>query len=199
MTHKAARCYSLVRNPGYHLGGYSFGGRVAFEMARQVRARGDGVRLLALFDTYGPGFPGILPLHRRLREHVVTLLRLGGRERRDYLAARLHRVAARCDRVVSRLTPGVRFLVPTPLRADFDRHRAASARYRPGVYPGRLTLLRAREQPRALGADYGDPALGWGCLAAGGVAVHEVPGTHLTLFDDENVGDLAGAVRGCLA
>jgi thioesterase domain-containing protein len=36
----------------YYLGGYSFGGRVAFVMAQHFRAAGQDVALLALFDTY---------------------------------------------------------------------------------------------------------------------------------------------------
>src|SRR5690606_19768881 len=38
----------------YLLGGYSFGGIVAYEMARQLAASGEDVPLLALFDTYAP-------------------------------------------------------------------------------------------------------------------------------------------------
>jgi thioesterase domain-containing protein len=44
-----------VRSRGpYLLGGYSFGGIVAFEMAQQLSAAGEEVPLLALFDTYDP-------------------------------------------------------------------------------------------------------------------------------------------------
>ncbi|EYF01034.1 Long-chain-fatty-acid--CoA ligase [Chondromyces apiculatus DSM 436] len=39
----------------YHLGGHSFGGQVAFEMAQQLRRAGEEVALLALFDS-GPPF-----------------------------------------------------------------------------------------------------------------------------------------------
>ena len=35
----------------YLLGGASFGGRVAFEMAQQLQAQGQRAALLALFDT----------------------------------------------------------------------------------------------------------------------------------------------------
>jgi thioesterase domain-containing protein len=36
------------------LGGYSFGGIVAYEMARQLSAEGHQVPLLAMFDMYAP-------------------------------------------------------------------------------------------------------------------------------------------------
>jgi FkbM family methyltransferase len=38
----------------YILGGWSMGGLVAFEMARQLQAAGEPIALLALFDTYPP-------------------------------------------------------------------------------------------------------------------------------------------------
>ena len=54
----------------YYLGGTSFGGMIAFEMAQQLVAQGQTVGVLALFDTYGPGYPrymtGISPFRMRL-------------------------------------------------------------------------------------------------------------------------------------
>ena len=42
----------------YHLGGWSFGALVALEMARELRAQGEEVRLLALLDPAPPGGTG---------------------------------------------------------------------------------------------------------------------------------------------
>ncbi|RMG97446.1 MAG: SDR family NAD(P)-dependent oxidoreductase [Chloroflexi bacterium] len=39
----------------YHLGGFSMGGEVAYEMARQLQAAGEEVALVVLFDTLDPG------------------------------------------------------------------------------------------------------------------------------------------------
>ncbi len=39
----------------YQLLGYSFGGLVAFKLARQLHAAGEGVHLLALLDSFAPG------------------------------------------------------------------------------------------------------------------------------------------------
>ena len=41
----------------FHLGGHSFGGVLAFEIAQQLIARGREVGLLALFDALGKGYP----------------------------------------------------------------------------------------------------------------------------------------------
>ncbi|CAM2068625.1 Amino acid adenylation domain-containing protein [Sulfidibacter corallicola] len=47
-----------VRQPQgpYHLGGWSMGGLVAFEMALQLEAQGAEIACLALFDTLAPGY-----------------------------------------------------------------------------------------------------------------------------------------------
>ena len=42
----------------YFLGGFSFGGVVAYEMARQLIADGADVGLVVLIDAYGPGYTG---------------------------------------------------------------------------------------------------------------------------------------------
>jgi thioesterase domain-containing protein len=42
----------------YLLGGFSFGGFVAYEMARQLVARGEKVALLAILDTQARSLPG---------------------------------------------------------------------------------------------------------------------------------------------
>jgi thioesterase domain-containing protein len=183
----------------YYLGGYSFGGRIAFEIACQLVARDEKVARLVLFDTYGPGYPKILPAHLRILKHAARFLQLDAVNKRAYLSARLRRLVERYDRVISRVAPGVSYLVPEHIRAEFDWHREASARYHPGIYRGRITLFRAKDEPRALGADYSDPYLGWGSRASGGVEVHGVPGAHVTLFDETNARAVATALSACLS
>ena len=61
----------------YFLGGLSFGGIVAFEMAQQLCAVGQEVALLALFDTPTPWAFTPKPLFRRLAGHLSNLRRFG--------------------------------------------------------------------------------------------------------------------------
>jgi pimeloyl-ACP methyl ester carboxylesterase len=49
----------------YHLSGYSFGGTVAFEMARLLQRLGLEVGLLFLVDSLSPGTPHIAPPRRK--------------------------------------------------------------------------------------------------------------------------------------
>ena len=44
------------------MGGSSFGGTVAFEMAQQLNAQGEKIALLTLIDTPGPGQMPVLAL-----------------------------------------------------------------------------------------------------------------------------------------
>jgi hypothetical protein len=66
--------------------------------------------------------------------------------------------------------------------------------YRPQVYPGRLTLFLADEQPMG----YYDPQLGWGGLAAGGLEIQTVPGDHESIVKEPHVQVLATKLRACL-
>jgi thioesterase domain-containing protein len=45
----------------YLIGGHCFGGKVAFEMAFQLRAQGEQVAMLAVIDAFAPGYPPLLP------------------------------------------------------------------------------------------------------------------------------------------
>jgi thioesterase domain-containing protein len=57
------RVIRVVQPEGpYAIGGWSFGGLVALEMAQQLSARGEGVALLALLDTHARSNEELLPL-----------------------------------------------------------------------------------------------------------------------------------------
>jgi pimeloyl-ACP methyl ester carboxylesterase len=66
----AAHYLALIRNHQpegpYFLAGLSTGGLVALEIAQQLHTLGQEIALLALFDTYGLGYPKLLPPVLRL-------------------------------------------------------------------------------------------------------------------------------------
>jgi hypothetical protein len=75
-------------------------------------------------------------------------------------------------------------------------HRHASLAYRPRPYPGKITLFRTLERPIDFEAQ---PDLGWSTVAQGGVEIYDVPGSHTTLFWDDNVVQiLARKVEDCI-
>ncbi len=173
---------SLQPEGPYYLSGLSFGGVVAFEMAQQLIAAGQKVGLLALFDTY----PGkVIPRGELLRKFIDLPMD----QKMQYLVRKTPGFAGYMGRLPYRLT------LPRPLKEVKNACRRASVRYEPKPYPGCVTLFRASE--RALrGVD--DPQAGWSEWAGGGVEVHTVAGTHVSIVADPHVRLLAEELRGCL-
>lgn len=92
--------------------------------------------------------------------------------------------------------PGISGSLPETLQIVQQANIKASKRYVFKVYPGRITLFRASEQPPGY---YNDPQRGFGGLAAEGLELHEVPGLHWTIVREPHVRVLAEKLRDCLA
>jgi amino acid adenylation domain-containing protein len=179
----------------YFVGGVSFGGRVAFEMAQQIVSQGQTVALLALFDTPARSSARTWTLRQRLRGHAGILRSLRPREALTYLLTRGRKrgrkeLALLARRALNRLGPRL----PRVLQAVELANQQASRAYEPRVYSGRVTLFRARTQS----AGWTDPQLGWADFARGGLEVHVVPGDHTTMLEEPHVQDLAGLLQDCL-
>jgi amino acid adenylation domain-containing protein len=165
----------------YFLGGYSFGGMVALEMAQQLRTRGEEVALVALLDTF-PGRP------MSSSELLVKLLRMPVKEKISYSIARARRFATYLQRRLSRQLP------PDLLKVRQACYLAES-RYVPKVYTGRITVFRpSTKSLRSVDGAMG----GWNEWCAGGVEIHEISGRHDNMFFEPNVAILAGKLSECL-
>jgi amino acid adenylation domain-containing protein len=198
----------------YHLGGSSFGGLIAFEMAQQLHSQGQQVGLLALFDTYAPGFHDS-PQRRSLRHqvhslvqrvdlHVGNLLLLEREARLKYAREKAMLARVRLKWTIKR---GLKKLAATFYRANgnsvsgqdqqkLDVALKTLREYVPQSYPGHVTLFRASRRNR--GSD-NDPDLGWSKLAAGGVEIHEIPGYHGSIMMEPRVRILAEQLQTCLS
>jgi amino acid adenylation domain-containing protein len=167
----------------YLLGGYSSGGVTAYEIARHLRATGEEVALLVLFDSYNPA--------------VLTRVRTRARVIRSAIRSAVQapsKITVR--RVVQFFGRHVGGQLPELLDRQFELvHERAVRAYRPLSYAGKVTLFRTQDQGEAYEAE---PDLGWGAVAKGGAEVHYVPGMHLSVFSDENVSDLAKKVDECI-
>ncbi|MEU4813018.1 amino acid adenylation domain-containing protein [Nocardia fluminea] len=193
----------------YHLGGWSLGGMVAFEMARQLSEAGHEVGTLTLIDTmtvrHGDGMP--VPEHALYEFFLWELLWLA--RGADTAVIEIPRQLDTDDAVfdfilATAVEAGV--LPPTGSRALVRRlfevfvagWRAIDA-YRPQAYDGDITLLRAAlPLPQVLrpahdraGTLHRDPTNGWDAYATGHLEVIEVPGDHLTLIQSPHVAEVA--------
>ncbi|HEY9881711.1 MAG TPA: amino acid adenylation domain-containing protein [Leptolyngbyaceae cyanobacterium] len=182
----------------YFLGGWSFGGLVALEMAQQLTQSGHRVGLLAILDTPAPCHkPSLVQslkflLGTALWSTLPFLL--------DYGAISTHRLKTwkpwfsrwqwsailRLIPEESRLQLLNESAIAPMLRIVYANSQAAY-RYVPRPYSDRIALFRAVEQPESLAQD---ATLGWSALASQ-IQVHEVPGNHLSLLKQPHVETLA--------
>ncbi|HEY6122365.1 MAG TPA: AMP-binding protein, partial [Pyrinomonadaceae bacterium] len=202
----------------YYLAGSSFGGLMAFEMAQQLHAQGQEVGLLALFDTYAPGFPKLSPEGRSLRYrvyrfmqrvdlHVGNLLLLKPEGKVKYLQEKATLIKGRLRGSVRRTESGIKKIaynwyhanghsVGTEHDQRVDELRRLRNDYVAHVYPGCLTLFRASKRPAGYQDDHD---LGWRQSAVGGLEIHEIPGYHGSIVTEPRVRILAERLRTCLS
>ncbi len=200
----------LVQPAGpYLLGGRSFGGIVAFEMACQLQDQGERVGLLAVLDTYPAGHyklqPGIYTrafrrrrFVRKMRCHVDNLGRLSSAEKVRYIRAKLHYAPAKIKhqlwRRIFRLFEKLNQPLPARLRIIQQLNFLAAYNYTPRIYSDRVTLFSATGDLTAAN----DLEEGWRSLASRGVEVHEIPGDHINIIKEPYVRVLAEKLRSCL-
>jgi thioesterase domain-containing protein/acyl carrier protein len=167
----------------YHLVGYSLGGVIAFEVGLQLRAAGERVGLLALFDALLWTPPVSLSLPQKLKLHMRNLWHNSNAARILYLGARLRLLKERLRRRDFRRADND-FILGLKLSAASRRvaevHWDAWRDYRPRVYDGKLTLFVAEQRPEfAFRVELSDSTLGWSRWTTHAVDVHRAPGTHL--------------------
>jgi amino acid adenylation domain-containing protein len=185
---------SLRFDPPYYLGGCSFGGLVAFEMAQQLCLQGEEVALLALIDPTVPPNP-LDPearLPNKLRRHAARLTRLNLRGQWTYLHRRLTwRLGRRLQMLLCQawITSGRR--VPPKLRGFYFYEVALRAAeiYPPKPYSGRAILFGTEENDVSR----------WVGLVRGGCETHTLPGRHSDIFEEPVVQIVAEKLKPLLA
>jgi amino acid adenylation domain-containing protein len=199
----------------YYLGGHSFGGIVAYEIAQQLVKSGQEVALIAILDAPAP-VASDKPIYidvddaTRLTETAHLIERWVGKSLNisheilqpleldaqfAYLKEQLIAVGLLPEGTD---TKQVRGLVEV-----FEANLQASIKYSPQeVYPNRLTLLRARdvnaEDAALLTELRQDPAWGWGEFFAQNVDIHVVPGDHITMMAPPHISVVAKQLKICI-
>ena len=180
----------------YLIGGHSFGGLVAVEVARGLREAGEAVPLLVLGDTVRPAstFGALQTDELAYTAMTRGLLALYGRGK-GMAGVEPEGVSAeeRFRRTAQRMQEegafGALTLPLDRMVGIFKANFRAMGSYRPAPVPGNLTLIRTEGgfPPEFLehgGAEVlADPALGWSGRVEGAIDVRTMPGDHLSLLD----------------
>jgi thioesterase domain-containing protein len=219
----------------YSLGGWSMGGVVAFEMARQLQAKGQKIALLALVDTQAPNSKEKsiddsnatllikyaqdlgLPLSALISasEHLPQLdqdvqlpylfqqLSAAGILPSGIDLHELHRLC----RVFRANVRAMQSYVPDPgsvrvtLFKATDKLEFPTRTLRLILFLSKLSwrkIPRLRKIIRRAVDDHRDQTMGWGKVAAKGVAVHEISGNHYSMMAQPNLETLAERLRAYL-
>jgi amino acid adenylation domain-containing protein len=198
----------------YYLGGYSFGGTVAYEMAQQLSAAGEKTALLAMFDTV---VMENLPLELKPGKLVMALdrverlgfiagkwLRLSLPKKVDYFKKSIGVVSGRL-KAFARRTKYVnpqeqadreRWLRKPPAfqKVETINQRALDA-YVTKPYTGTVAYFKARQREWS---EMVRPEPLWRRLALGGLSVYTCEGNHNSIMVEPYVRSLAAALRQAL-
>ena len=181
----------------YCLGGLSFGGVVAFEMARQLHTQGKQVTLLGLFDTYLPNPPlryKLATLVQKIRYHTHNIRCLPFLDKLAYIR-QIGPVQRMLRRFFPQLHKQVEFGNSVAIPAYIQQVEVASLvamhAYIPQVYAGRITFFRACDSRL-------DASLGWHRFALGGVKECQVSGEHSSITEEPHVRILAAKLQASL-
>ncbi|HYG64529.1 MAG TPA: amino acid adenylation domain-containing protein, partial [Thermoanaerobaculia bacterium] len=186
----------------YRLGGWSMGGVVAYEMARQLECAGEEVELLAMIDPWTPepgdagGVDGAVLASWFLGDLgglTGVKLSIDPEELRPLDPGARAALLLERAREAHVLPPGFGLAELSRHLETFQHNFRALLDYAPGEYPGRPLLLLAAD-----GGAAGTAVEVWSGLAPDAEA-RLLPGDHYTLVRPPRVTALAEAIATALA
>jgi amino acid adenylation domain-containing protein len=165
----------------YILGGYSFDGLVAFEIAHQLKRQGQNVELLIMIDTY----PSLSK--KSLRYYLD---RICYEIRRGQLV----------DVLASMIKTQLGIVATTDHDIDY-RHQMkiyqATNKYALKDYYGKIIFFKSSELSDPV-RNLQDTRLDWTRFAKGGLDIHQIPGDHKTMMNEPHIRDLAEKLKSYL-
>ncbi|MBP0031389.1 thioesterase domain-containing protein, partial [Roseofilum sp. Guam] len=183
----------------YYLGGWSMGGVVAWEMARQLEEVGQEVALLALIDSYAPkamsekkqmdaatlanslaaDLGGIFGTELSISAYDIEQLQPEEQLQHIFTTAKRQNL----------LPPEVGIEQMRQLFEVFKANRVAVTNYQPQPYSGRIVQFCA-SSPEA--------NRGWSSLVTGKLDTYMIPGDHYGMMRSPHVQVLAQKLGACL-
>ncbi len=202
-------------NGPYHLGGYSFGSVVAFEMAQQLKRQGREVGVLTLLE-------GGSPYQIKQLDGDLQLMTVAGLARDLARLANIDLDLPHEKVQAMKLEEALEFILEKLKRSKLLSERLgipwmrrfshgailrmeAIKRYNPAVYDGVIRLFRSElnepETEKAwleLGVDLSNPSLGWDLLSTKPLVIERIPGYHVTMVEEPYAPVLAAKLRSAI-
>ncbi|TWI96343.1 amino acid adenylation domain-containing protein [Mucilaginibacter frigoritolerans] len=197
----------IAQNPDgpYALAGYSLGGTIAYEMARQLMEMGKEVKMLALFDTYAKQTDIYDPFLKRILNRIWLFIMkllysfvLFVEDPKRTIEYKSLIIKRKIIRLYWRLFKGKEEKQEGFFAYDNEIDEAsAKAKRNYFQKPINITvdLFKAKKKTFYM-ADF--KYLGWRKFAMKGVNVHEIPGEHNTIFAPPNDKEFAVVLQQCL-
>lgn len=212
-------------NGPYFLGGWSFGGLVAFEMAQQLQKSGQKVALLAVIDTLAPVSANIVSLGDSLKFFLTTASRSIWPFLRDYLYLLTDAEKPQNEGLAQNYPQLYKFfqraanffkecILGQAAIADFLPQESKRAILRELTFSPMFPVFQANSQAtlnyvpqiypnritlfrssEQISIAHRNPTLGWNELTADQVEVIRLPGNHLTMLRKPHVQVLAEQLR----
>jgi len=196
----------IAQNPTgpYALAGYSLGGTIAYEMARQLMEQGKKVKMLAVFDTYAKQTDIFdAPVKRALNRvrlvfmkffNSIALLADDPKRTFEYKTTLAKR---RIIRMYWKLRGSDQ--KQEGFFAYDNEIDEASAKAKRNYFqkPLNIAVDLFRAKKRTFYMDDYD-YMGWREFALKGVNVHDIPGEHNTIFAPPNDKEFAEVLQQCL-
>jgi NADPH:quinone reductase-like Zn-dependent oxidoreductase/thioesterase domain-containing protein/NAD(P)-dependent dehydrogenase (short-subunit alcohol dehydrogenase family)/acyl carrier protein len=184
----------LVQPEGpYILGGHSFGGLVAFEMAQQLQTLEQEVALLFMMDTVSPeqvlmgktDSDDVTVIAYALGLDINIDLPLPPKQFNQLPLDDQIRYYYEHSDIVNQAYPSEEFMAH--IRHFIEVIKAntqAMNDYVPKIYHGKILFFRAQERDQFLPSN---PEQSWIQLATEGVDIHDIPGNHTSMNLSPNV------------
>ena len=180
----------------YLLGGSSFGGTLAFEMAQKLHQIGEQIPLLVMLDSPGPGQMPVKNLQTNAEIIFYYLTLLGAKN--SVTLNELEQLSPEqqiiyfCEKqtdlaVMLNDLERVRHILQI-----FKVNMQAMLDYVPKEYPGKVLFFRAKEWDH-FSAKH--PEKAWFDLVLGGMDIYEVLGNHVTMNLAPQVKSLAQTIQ----
>jgi amino acid adenylation domain-containing protein len=177
----------------YFILGYSFGGLISFEIARQLAEQGEKIAFLGLLDIRSPTISELdTPFGEWLNVQVARFKKLTFKQQLKYLIDKIFH-GKKMDYRSEVADALIDLDMRTPALLNIlDSNLKAKENYQPQSYSGQADLFWSDYQDWYI-KDH--PDLGWGDLITGGLNLQRVPGDHNSLMQEPHVQILAEKLR----